>query len=168
MTDQYKPRQRTVSATVLTTAGWLTCNFHVLEKATLLEQIDSVEEFYKVTDASVVGVDTTVEFLALQRDAIELIVPTNEPDGLLAATMPKSQTDEVFVLFDQGVLQGSLRWLENVRLSDFVKRQDGFILLRDCTIRLGHVLEGDFRVEEAPAALVNVNHIVGISETPPW
>jgi hypothetical protein len=167
MSNTYKPRQRTVAATILTSAGWMTCKMHVLEKAHLLEQLESVSEFYKVTDASLVGIDTTVEFLALQRDSVELVVPQNEPEDLLAGPVHQSQSQRVFILFGNGVIRGTLEWRENVRLSDFVTRQDGFILLRDCQVEMGNLIAGNQQVEKAPAVFVNVNHIVGISETPP-
>lgn len=105
--------------------------------------------------------------VALQRDSVELIIPHENQGDLLAGPVAHAQTDQVFILFDDGVVRGTLEWRENVRLSDFVTRQDGFILLRDCTIELGHVLTDEYAVKEASAVLMNVNHIVGISETTP-
>jgi len=166
MAAGYKPRQRIVPAHVLTTAGWMTAEFNVLEKGYLLEQLDSVDEFFSVTNASMVGFDTATEFLALQRDAIEIIVPSEEPE-LLAAPMSDTKRDTVFVLFGGGVIRGDIEYRQNIRLSDFVKKQDGFILLRNCELQLGHLYAEHKEVKPAEAIIVNVNHIVGISVSEP-
>ncbi len=158
----YKPPQRVVDCTILTTAGFITASTHVLERGLVLEQLDSVDEFYKLTNASIVGVDTTVEFLALQRDSVVFWVPKAEADEMLQAPISPSQQDRVHVLFRGGVITGDLEWREGLRLSDFVTKQTGYLLLRDCKITMGHTAP-----REARAVIMNVNQIVGISTEDP-
>ena len=161
----YKPKQRTVAASVLTTAGWITGEFHILENGYLVEQLEAVDEFYKLTNASLIGIDTVVPFFALQRDSIELVVPIE--DKLLQRDLKDSRQETVHVMFDDGVIRGDLAWRQNIRLSDFVTRQSGFILLTNCEIQFGHVLHGEKSVRHADAVVMNVRHVVGISEEAP-
>lgn len=166
MSAGYRPKQRTVPAHVLTTAGWMTAEFNVLEKGYLLDQLETVDEFFSVTNASMVGFDTTTQFLALQRDAIELIVPRDDT-SLLSAPQTDTKQETVFVLFDGGVIRGDIEYRQNIRLSDFVKKQNGFILLRSCELHLGHVYAPEKQVKSADAVILNVNRIVGISVSEP-
>lgn len=165
--SHYKPQQRKVPATVLTTAGFIEATFHVTQRGALLEQLDTVEEFYSVTDASLAGVETRVDFLALGRDSLIFLVPRDEQGTLLTAPVHPQQTDRVFVLFEGGILSGNMEWREGVRLSDFVKRQDGFIALRDCQIVMGQLLAEAKQMRAVAEVVVHVNHIVGISEQAP-
>ena len=163
----YKPPQRDIDCTVMTTAGLITAQVAVAEKGTVLEQLDSVPEFYKLTNASIVGVETTVDFLALQRDSVVFWVPKGEPDDRLHQPIKPAQRGRVYVLFRGGAIAGDLVWREGVRLSDFVTRQNGYIVLRDCTIALGHVRTEAPDVRKTRAVVMNVNHIVGISDDDP-
>lgn len=161
--SDYRPPQRIIDCTILTTSGFITANLHILDKGLVVEQLDAVDEFYKLTNASLVGIETTVEFFALQRDAVIFWVPKGEPDEMLQHPITPPQQDRVHVLFPGGLMSGDLVWRKDVRLSDYVTKQDGYILLRDATIKMNN-LGADRQV---PAVVLNVNHIVGISTASP-
>lgn len=161
----YKPPQRTVDCTILTTAGFITAELSILEKGLVVDQLEAVAEFYHLTHASLVGVDTKVEFLALQRNAILYWVPKGEPDDMLQRPIQPAQRERVFVLFDGGAVLGDLEWREHVPLSNFVTKQDGYMLLRDCEVMVGHADRDKAR--RAAAVILNVNHVVGISTQNP-
>lgn len=159
--------RRAVDMTVFTTAGFITCKLHILEKAMVVEQIEAVPEFYNLADASIVGVPNIVEYLALQRDAVVFWVPKGEADDMLHRAPSPATRVRVFVLIDGGVVSGDLELREGVALSTFVTKQTGYILLRNCEITMDTAhLKAD-QTHRAAAVILNINHIVGISTEAP-
>lgn len=158
--------KRIVPAQVLTTAGWMTMDFLVLERGYFHDLMESVPEFYTVRNASMIGIETTAEYFALQRDALVLVVP-DEDDGRLEAERRNTRTERVFVLLDSGIVEGDLEIQENIPLSHYVTRQDGLLLLRNCTLHLGALFDEQKAVRQFPVVIANVNRIVGISTSEP-
>lgn len=163
----YKPPQRTVDCKIFTTAGFITAQAHILDRGMVVEQLEIVPEFYKLTQASLVGVETVVDFLALQRDAIVFWIPRGEADDMLQRTLEPGERRRIFVLFGGGVIEGDLEIRSGTRLSDFITKQSGYILLRNCVITMGNVFSEAAPTERADAVIVNVNHVVGISDDQP-
>ncbi len=164
----YQPDQRKITSQVLTTAGWLTGTFHVLRSAKFVEQLNVTNEFFRMTDVSFIGRDQVIEFFAVQRGSVTLIVPpTNERD-LIIEGIEELVPHQVFMMFDQGYVEGRMMIRKGVRISDFLVRQSGFILLRRCTLYLGSLRDGFFVEEQHPSIIVNASMIVGVSETSPF
>ena len=125
-------RYRQVPAEVLLPAGWVTGTFVVPEDQSFLDFLAHSGAFLKLIDAFVPGHPDVVPFFALQRGAVQLIVPSQGDDrvetpGLMGITAPWS----ISCLFERGAVHGSLDFLMNQRLSDFLKRQTGFLVIRD-------------------------------------
>lgn len=127
----YQPNQRTITAQIYTTAGWLEGTFHFPKMSKLLEALTSQSEFYRLTDVTFLSQKKTIEFFALQRRSTVLVVP---PEGEKGLRVDREETRpiRVYCLFDGGFVEGRLRLRKGVRVSDYLPREDGFVLLQDC------------------------------------
>ncbi|HET8623790.1 MAG TPA: hypothetical protein VFM14_09535 [Gemmatimonadales bacterium] len=157
-------RFRRVEADVLLPAGWLMGTFVVPETQSLQDFLEHAGAFLKLTDARVPGHVEIVPFFAVQRGAVELIAPRQPDDrietpGSAGHTAPWS----ISCLFHRGAVHGSLDFLMNLRLSDYLRQQTGFLLLRDASwvsVDTGR----DDAPRQWPMAFVNVPQVNGISE----
>ncbi len=157
-------RFRRVEAEVLLPAGWLDGTFVVPETQSLQDFLDHSGAFLKLTDVRVPGHDELVPFFAVQRGAVELIAPKAVDDrvettGSAGHTAPWS----ISCLFHRGAVHGSLDFLMNLRLSDYLRQQTGFLLLRDAAWAPVDTGRGDVP-RRWPITFVNVPQVNGISE----
>ena len=157
-------RFRRVEAEVLLPAGWLDGTFVVPEMQSLQDFLEHSGAFLKLTDVRVPGHKDVVPFFAVQRGAVELIAPKVVDDrvettGSAGHTAPWS----ISCLFHRGAVHGSLDFLMNLRLSDYLRQQTGFLLLRDAAWAPVDTGRGDVP-RRWPIAFVNVPQVNGISE----
>ena len=156
-------RHRQVPAEILLPAGWVTGTFVVPEGQSFLDFLAHSGAFLKVVDAFVPGHPDIVPFFAVQRGAVQLIVPSAGDDrvetpGAMGITAPWS----ISCLFERGAVHGSLDFLMNQRLSDFLKQQTGFLVIRDASWT--PIGGGDEAGRSWPLVLVNSPQLNGISE----
>jgi hypothetical protein len=157
-------RFRQVEAEVLLPAGWLDGTFVVPESQSFQDFLEHSGTFLKLTDARVPGHDAIVPFFAVQRGAVELIAPKTddsriETAGAAGHTAPWS----ISCLFHRGAVHGNLDFLMNLRLSDYLRQQTGFLLLREASwVPLDGMQED--RPRRWTTAFVNVPQVNGISE----
>ncbi len=157
-------RFRRVEAEVLLPAGWLDGTFVVPETQSLQDFLEHSGTFLKLTDARVPGHNEIVPFFAVQRGAVELIAPKTEDarietEGGAGHTAPWS----ISCLFHRGAVHGNLDFLMNLRLSDYLRQQTGFLLLREAN----WVPLNDSQADQPrrwTIAFVNVPQVNGISE----
>ena len=124
----YKPQQRAVPSTILTRGGWLRGTLHVPEKNRLAETLGR-GEFQRVTEVAMPGRFEHLEFLAVHRDAMFLVVPeTNEDDDPPRNPHEQREWHRVGFLLEGGVVEGSLATLKDVRVSDFFANRTDFAL----------------------------------------
>lgn len=158
----YRPDQRQVKSRIMTPAGWLQGTLHVPRASKLVPYLNAQPDFLRMTDVSFLGRPNRIGFMSVQRRGMSILVPDAEEQDLAIvdeSTLPQ----RVFVLLEAGVLAGSIRLRQGVRLSDFFSKQHGFILLHDCSLQVGEA--GQPRVEERhPAVLVNSQCVVAVSE----
>jgi hypothetical protein len=156
-------RYRAVPAEVLLPAGWITGTFVVPEDQSFLDFLAHSGAFLKLTDALVPGHQDVAPFFAIQRGAVQLIVPSADDDrvvtpGSMGITAPWS----ISCLFERSAVHGSLDFLMNQRLSDFLKQQNGFLVIREATWT--PIGDGNQPQRSWPVVLVNVPQLNGISE----
>jgi hypothetical protein len=156
-------RYRQVAAEILLPAGWITGTFVVPEEQSFLDFLAHSGAFLKLTDALVPGHQDVAPFFAIQRGAVQVIVPSGddarvETPGSMGITAPWS----ISCLFERGAVHGSLDFLMNQRLSDFLKQQTGFLVIRDATWT--PIGDGSQGMRAWPVVLVNVPQLNGISE----
>ena len=156
-------RYRHGAAEILLPAGWITGTFVVPEDQSFLDFLAHSGAFLKLTDAFVPGHQDVAPFFAIQRGAVQLIVPSEDEDrvetaGSMGITAPWS----ISCLFERGAVHGSLDFLMNQRLSDFLKQQTGFLVIRDASwTPIGDASQA---LRSWPVVLVNVPQLNGISE----
>jgi hypothetical protein len=154
---------RRVEADVLLPAGWIEGTFMVPVTQSLQDFLEHSGTFLKLVDAHVPGHEAPVPFFAVQRGAVELIAPRTSDDRIETAgsgghTAPWS----ISCLFHRGAVHGNLDFLMNLRLSDFLRQQTGFLLLRDATWM--PIAANPDQPRRWPSAFVNVPQVNGISE----
>jgi hypothetical protein len=156
-------RYRQAPAEILLPAGWVTGTFVVPEDQSFTDFLAHSGAFLKLVDAFVPGHPDVVPFFAVQRGAVQVIVPSAGDDrvetpGAMGITAPWS----ISCLFERGAVHGSLDFLMNQRLSDFLKQQTGFLVMRDATWT--PIGAGDEPARAWPLVLVNTQQLNGISE----
>lgn len=157
----YRPAQRRVAARVLTPAGWLTGHFHVPEARPLVSFLNGTSDFFTLTHVRLPGQSADLEFLALQRSAALFVIPGDDPLVEASDTHPEPpRSAQISCLLESGMLTGTLRIPPNLRVSDQLIRQAGFLALRDCTI----ALDQPQGVEAASVVVVNAARVVGVAE----
>lgn len=161
----YRPAQREVPAEILMPAGWVGGILMVPESQSLMDFLAQAGAFLKLVNALLPGHAQPSPFFALQRDAVSLIAPKAEPsrveaEGSAGITSPWS----IACLFEHGTLHGRLDFLTNQRLSDYLRTQTGFLVVRDAVWMppmAGAEAPGDRRWA---TVIVNVARLHGISE----
>jgi len=157
-------RFRRVEAEVLLPAGWLDGTFVVPETQSLQDFLEHSGAFLKLTDAQVPGHTEVVPFFAVQRGAVELIAPKLVDDRIeTAGSAGHTAPWSISCLFHRGAVHGNLDFLMNLRLSDYLRQQTGFLLLRDAAWSPVDTGRGDVP-RRWPIAFVNVPQVNGISE----
>ncbi len=154
----YRPDLRLVPSNISTRAGWFQGSFHVPARVALEDFLNKESASYNLTEVRYR--DHPIPFLSLQRRAIFLIVPA--PDPLLAkpptTTQPLISTQCVFVT-ELAVIQAHIGLLRGIRVSDFVDRHKGFLLVHKATA---------FYPGAPPAVyedvLINTERIIGVSD----
>jgi len=158
------PELRKVPVELLSPVGWLSGIFHVPVHQTVVEFLTLTPRQVKLTRVRVPNEPDPRPFLALQRHAITLVVPSLE-EGVEARPDPGyTALREVACLLPAGILRGSLAVLLNMRLSDHLQQQGHLITIRHCLLTpYGQTaLSPDARA--LSTAIVNLEAILGISE----
>ena len=157
----YKPSQRRVHIDVLATAGWISGTFHVPVKNSLVATLNKKGEFLSLTQVAT-GEDAPVlDFLALRREAIMLVIP--EADDIERhASLPPGHYEHARVrcILADATVEGTIQMLASLRISDFLETNPGFFLLSDASLSLH---DGQ-RHERVPHLIVNTTHVLAVSD----
>lgn len=154
----YRPDLRLIPSNISTRAGWFQGSFHVPSRVALEDFLNKDSASYNITEVRYR--DRPIPFLSLQRRAIFMVVPA--PDPLLAKPPATAQTlvpaQCVFVT-ELAVIQAQLDILRGMRVSDFVDRHKGFLLVHRATA---------FYPNTPPTVyedlLINTDRIIGVSD----
>ena len=165
----YRPNLRDVPAEVLTPSGWIGGTIVLPERQSLVDHLTKAGSFLKLTAVRLPGRAQLVPFFALQAAATLLVVPgvesrlESEPPNVVYTSLP------VTFLLGGGVLDGRLAVPSTLRLSDHLKAQSGFIVVRDAMWtphRGGGEPHADAR-RTLPIVLVHAALVVGVEELEP-
>jgi hypothetical protein len=154
------PALRRVTVEILVAGGWVRGVLAVPSAQSLTDFLNSAGTFLKLADAVLPNGTGPVGFIALHRDAIRFVAPAVEaepvePEGGAGITSPWG----IACLFDQGVLEGRLDFLVNLRLSDYLRQQAGYLVVRDGS------WSGSPEKQHWPVVLVNPGQVLGIVES---
>ncbi|MFZ5438964.1 MAG: hypothetical protein ACOZQL_03090 [Myxococcota bacterium] len=148
------PPLQTLRARVLTGAGWLEGSFH-LGKVSGLGDYLANHDWYPLTDVVMTKVGT-MPFLALSKRETSLVVAPD--DTVAAAHQVEHKVVSTTLLLPDGSVDGKLELAANMRLSDYVDRAKGFMLVEGANVKvwadpLAHYFE---KLYVNPARLVGV------------
>lgn len=155
----YHPPQRAVGAFILSLSRWIRATFHLPKLHAFEEYLARGRAFFPLTNVSL-GAGPPLEFLALRASAAHVVVPERADRELLLAPAPEVRPRGVSCYLEHVAVHGTLELLPGIRTSDFLAHQEGFIMLRACT--LVPPLQG--RPEPHPIVFVNARGIVAVAE----
>ena len=164
--QSYRPAQRWVSVDVLTTAGWARGTLVLPQIQALLDFIAGAGAFLKLVNAQLPQLVEPQSYMALKCESVLLIAPAvgNEKVEIDAPGASMAPLNVVCLLED-GVLEGTLNFLVNLRLSDFLRHQTGFLVVRDATWTAApRTGQPPAAPRKFPVTLVNASRIVAITE----
>lgn len=155
---------RLVPARIFTQAGWIIGKLHVGAEWRMINFINNVPEFFSLADVILEGRPKVLSLFTLQRAAILFIVVETEPEKELGAAGRNVIEHPISCLLANGVLHGIISAPQGIRLSDYLSRQKGFILVKDVRFQLRNPWEKRMIDHEEPLVLLNPQTVVGVSE----
>ncbi len=159
------PPLRKTTADVLTPLGWLHGTFQVPQYQSLLDFLAPNVQVIKFTRVLLPQEKESIPFVGLQRESVILIEPTQPDEPVEAAgSLGRTTPREVGCLLEVGMLRGTLEVLVNVRVSDYLRQQPGFIVLRRCVLTPYGEAAGSAQARRISTAVVNLARVVGVSE----
>ncbi|MBK8792783.1 MAG: hypothetical protein IPN59_06410 [Holophaga sp.] len=160
------PPQTPFPAVVFTASGFIRGIFHPPAVKSLRNFLNSSDELLKLTQVVLPGSGQVHPFLALHKSAVLLVVPqgTSELPASEGNQAPRERR-LVTCLLSLGSIQGYLETPENIRTSDFLLHNPGFLELTECHIGPNPYLDPkEISGDAIPMVLVNVRCLVGLAE----
>jgi hypothetical protein len=159
------PPLRVSSVNVLTDLGWCSGSFHVPGRQSLVDFLAPGNHIVKMTRVRVPNENERLPFIALRRDAILVVEPT-QADELVdtAGSGGRTSAHRVGCLLPGGILHGTLEVLVNVRVSDFLRQQPGLAVLHDCALAPYGQPPDSNQARPLRVALVNLGRVTGVAE----
>lgn len=160
----HQPATRKVPARLLTTAGWMRATIPLLPSESLTEHLEVGQggRFLTVIEAELPGTGDRVNYLAVQRDSVLLVVPDMPGDLERTPVGPLEEHPARFLL-EHGFLVGSVRMVKGTRLSTFLAHHAGFFPIHDA--RHHRSLGAD--PVHLEGALVNACRLVAVVDAAP-
>jgi hypothetical protein len=156
---------RLVPVRILTTAGWIVGKLHVAAEWRMISYINHVPEFFTLADVILEGRAQVLPLFTLQRSAIQFVVVETEEDRQLDLPPRNQVTHMVSCLMQNGALHGRVDITRGVRLSDFLSRAKGFVLLRDAHYHVRNPWDERTIEHREPVVLLNPHVVIGVSES---
>lgn len=159
------PPLRLSSVNLLTDLGWCAGTFHVPGRQSLADFLAPGNHIVKLTRARIPNEHERVPFIAVRRDSILVVEPT-QGDELVdtPGSGGRTSSHRVGCLLSTGILHGTLEVLVNVRVSDFLRQQPGLAVLHDCAlVPYGQPPESN-QARKLRVALVNLGRVTGVAE----
>lgn len=159
-------QQRLVPMSFLTTAGWVAGTLHVPVSNRLVDFLDHSREFVPLTDARLEARSAELAFFGLRRHAIVAAIPP--PAETLASAQATQRTGEhdVWCLLRWGSAQGRLEVPVGTRVSDYLAKHTGWLVLRSARLHLRDPWSLQPIDREEPTVLLGPEHVVGATEGP--
>jgi hypothetical protein len=158
------PVLRQVPAEMLCSLGWLYGTLHIPAHQSLDEFLALAGRSIKLTTVRVPGEHEPLSFLALRRESISLIAP---PMGgpIVGTAYGPTKPREIACLLGDSILRGTVEVPAALRLSDFLRLEGPFLTVRHGMLApYGGTLQSP-RAKTLELALVNLDHVAGVSET---
>lgn len=157
----YKPNQRQVRIDILAGPGWVTGTLHVPGRTSLLACFNKEQEFLALTQVPLDSSEPPMDFLALRRSAVRIVIPDASDIDDHASFQPGSfDQARLRCILGDATVEGTIDILTGQRVSDFLETSRGFILLSDCSV----TSDGGAAQEHVPHVIVNAAHLLAVAD----
>lgn len=159
------PPLRLSSVNLLTDLGWCAATLHIPTRQSLVDFLAPGNHIVKLTRVRIPNESERLPFIAVRRDAIVVVEPT-QSDELVdtAGSGGRTSSHRVGCILPGGILQGTLEVLVNVRLSDFLRQQPGLAVLHDCAFAPYGLPPDSTQARKLKVAVVNLSRVTGVAE----
>lgn len=156
-----------VPVRILTPTGWITGKLHVNSGWGVADYLEHTQEFFSLADVQLEGRLNTIPVFTLKRSAILFLVVEGDARFESHANHQNDVVHQITCLLTHGILHGRLSIMKGVRLSDYLSRHEGFVLVKDAHFRLKSSHEEREMDHREPAVLLNPQSVIGVSESAP-
>jgi hypothetical protein len=164
--DSPRPTQTFIPVIVFTPSGFIRGTLHLPAVKTLPSFLNAQDEILKLTEAVLPGSDQVHPFLALHKSAVILVIPQEGVE--LPKSGPSAMPRElrpVTCLLSLGSIRGHLDVPENLRTSDFLLRNTGFIEFHECFVGSTTYFDpSEATGAPLPLVILNSRNMVGVTE----
>jgi hypothetical protein len=164
--SSYQPDIREIPAHCLVRGYWVCGGICLPARRALQDHLSQSEPFLRLRSARIAGTASELAFLALRRDCVSMIAPSEHAERLQRGGLGRQQEQRITCLLEAGVVTGTLELMANLRVSDHLMREPGFIVLRDCGLVWAARRAPAPFPSPAPILLVNTSHILGVTDHP--
>ncbi len=164
--SSYQPDIREIPGHCYAAVYWVSGAICLPARRALQDHLNQSEAFLRLRGARIAGADSELSFLALRRDSISMIAPSERAERLQRDGVGRQQERRVTCLLEAGVVTGTLELMASLRVSDHLMREAGFILLRDCGLVWAARRAPLPFASPVPVLLLNTRHILGVTDTP--
>lgn len=159
------PLFRQLQAELLCGLGWVYGTLHIAAHQTLDEFLALSGPLLKLTHVRVPHEPDVLGFLALRRDGISVIaLPLGGPVGH-PARYGRTSPRQIACLMGDGMIRGTVEVPVGMRLSDFLRLDGPFLPVRHGLLTPYGATLNSPQAKALEVALVNLDHVAGVSET---
>lgn len=163
--EELPDERRETRVRALTPSGWITGNLFVPGLIRLVDFIDN-EKILRLTEVQIEGDPQAREFLALRRDSVILLIVEGNENLEAVETVGHQDEHRVTCWINCGAVQGVLLLRLGTRLSDYLARHEGLVVVRECRYRIRNPMTMKVEEDEAWAILLNPEAVVAVTEAP--
>lgn len=157
---------RIVSARLFTDIGWIVADIHVPSSVRLIDYLAHENPFLSLTSAFLERRDSALDFFALRKSTLSFLA-VMDLEELASARSTGSQTrHNISCLVAEGGVTGDAEIHEGMRLSDYLARHRGFVLMYNSHFRIQDPLTHEVRSEADTTIILNSQKIIGLCEIP--
>ena len=163
--EELPDERRETRVRALTPSGWISGTLFIPGLIRLVDFIEN-ENILKLTAAQIEGDPQAKEFLALRRDSVILLMVEGNENLEAVETVGHQDEHRVTCWITCGAVQGVLLLRLGARLSDYLARHEGLVVVRECRYRIRNPMTMKVEEDESWAILLNPQAVVAVTETP--
>lgn len=161
--EEIPDERQEVSLRALTPSGWISGKMSIPGIVRVVDFIDK-EDILRLTEVQVEGDSRRTKFLALRRDSVIFFIIEGNENLESVETLGFQDEHRVACWIDCGAVQGVLLTRLGARVSDYLARHEGLVVLRESRYRVRNPLTQNVEDGEAWAVLLNSRSIVAATE----
>lgn len=157
---------RVVSARLFSDIGWIVADIHVPTQIRLIDYLSHENPFLSLTTAFLERRNKALDYFALRKSALSFMAVMDIEDLDSAKATGSKTTHNISCVLADGGVTGDAEIQHGMRISDFLARHQGFLLMHDSHFRIQDPLTEEIRSETDTTIILNSQKIIGLSELP--